>query len=297
MCDYVDETLFPGFKSTGSASSSCDESPEERLLEAPRGGVGYAAASYSTRSGSSSGSSSGSYSTRSATRPGGPARTSTTRAVRGASYSSSSSSTSTSSAGSSSASRSSAGSASGSGSSSSEVGSRATPRSVRRRDRHDHESHHDTDAWMIAAALPEGFQTPFDQTAALKEGKGIACYTQCRADCAEHHGKLLDTEPGYISGQDTTFESSTSSSSSRADVECAVSFADVLQYAGAASVEVTGGPKLLRHVKVRVAPSGIEPSTAEHPTAGRAPFHAPVVLCFPLRRRMRSRFLPARLTM
>ena len=151
---------------------------------------------------------------------------------------------------------------------------------------------------MIATALPEGFQTPFDQTAALKEGKGtMACYTQCRADCAEHHGKLLDTEPGYISGQDTTFESSTSSSSSRADVKCAVSFADVLQYAGAASVEVTGGPKLLRHVKVRVAPSGIEPSTAEHPTAGRAPFHAPVVLCFPLRRRMRSRFLPARLTM
>ena len=146
---------------------------------------------------------------------------------------------------------------------------------------------------MIATALPDGFQTPFDQTAALKEGKGtMACYTQCRADCAEHHGKLLDTEPGYISGQDTTFESSTSSSSSRADVKCAVSFADVLQYAGAASVEVTGGPKLLRHVKVRVAPSGIEPSTAEHPTAGRAPFHAPVVLCFPPRRRMRSRFLP-----
>ena len=50
-------------------------------------------------------------------------------------------------------------------------------------------------------------------------------------------------------------------------------------------------------IKVRVAPSGIEPSTADHPTAGRAPFHAPVVLCFPPRRRMRSRFLPARLTM
>ena len=63
------------------------------------------------------------------------------------------------------------------------------------------------------------------------------------------------------------------------------------------TVEVTGGPKLLRHVKVRAAPSGIEPSTADHPTAGRAPFHAPVVLCFPPRRRMRSRFLPARLTM
>ena len=291
----MDETLFPGFKSTGSASSSCDESPEERLLEAPRGGVGYAAASYSTRSGSSSGSSSGSYSTRSAARPGGPARTSTTRAVRGASFSPSS--TSTSSAGSSSASRSSAGSASGSESSSSEPGSRAAPRSVRRPDRHYHESHHDTDAWMIAAALPEEFQTPFNQTAALEKGKGIHCYTQCRTDCAEHLGKSLDTEPGYISRQDTTLESSTSSSSSRADVECAVSFADVLQYAGAASVEVTGGPKLLRHVKVRVAPSGIEPSTADHPTAGRAPFHAPVVLCFPPRRRMRSRFLPARLTM
>ena len=38
---------------------------------------------------------------------------------------------------------------------------------------------------MIAAALSEGFQTPFDQTAALKKGKGIACYTQCRVDCAE----------------------------------------------------------------------------------------------------------------
>ena len=49
-------------------------------------------------------------------------------------------------------------------------------------------------------------------------------------------------------------------------------------------------------IKVRVAPSGIEPSTAEHPTAGRAPFHAPVVRCFPPRRRMRLRLLPARLT-
>jgi len=32
-------------------------------------------------------------------------------------------------------------------------------------------------------------------------------------------------------------------------VSCAVPFADVLQYAGASSVEVTGGPKLLRHIK------------------------------------------------
>lgn len=98
---------------------------------------------------------------------------------------------------------------------------------------------------MIAAALPEGFRTPFDQTAALAEGKGTsACYSRCRSDCAEHHGNSLETEPGYVPGHDTT-----SSSSSRKDVECEVSFADVLQYAGAASVEVTGGPKLLRHVK------------------------------------------------
>ncbi len=197
VCDYVDQTLFPGFKSTGSASSSCDESPEDPPLEAPRGGVGYAAASYSTRSGSSSGS----YSTRSATRPGGPARTSTTRAVRGARHASlspSSSSSSSSSAGSSSASRSSAGSASGSGSSS-VAGSRATPRSVRRPGRDDHQSHHDTEAWMIAAALPEGFQTPFDQTAALAEGKGtMACYTRCRADCAEHHGNRSIQSPGIF---------------------------------------------------------------------------------------------------
>lgn len=111
---------------------------------------------------------------------------------------------------------------------------------------------------MIAAALPEGFQTPFDQTAALAEGKGTsACYSRCRSDCAEHHGNSLETEPGYVPGHDMT-----SSSSSRKDVDCEVSFADVLQYAGAASVEVTGGPKLLRHVKVRAAPRGIEPSTA-----------------------------------
>ena len=32
-------------------------------------------------------------------------------------------------------------------------------------------------------------------------------------------------------------------------MSCAVPFADVLQYAGASSVEVTGGPKLLRHIK------------------------------------------------
>ena len=241
----MDQTLFPGFKPTGSASSSCDESLEDTAaedfpVEATRGG--YAAASYSTRSGSSSGSSSGSYSTRSATRPTTPARTSTTRAVRVARHASSSPSSS----------------------SASEAGCGATPRSVRRPGRVEHQSHHDAEAWLIAAALPEGFRTPFDQTAALAEGKGTsACYSRCRSDCAEHHRNSLETEPGYVPGHDTTFGSTTSSSSSRKkDVECEVSFADVLQYAGAASVEVTGGPKLLRHVKVRVAPRGIEPSTA-----------------------------------
>lgn len=127
---------------------------------------------------------------------------------------------------------------------------------------------------MIAAALPEGFRTPFDQTAALAEGKGTsACYSRCRSDCSEHHRNSLETEPGYVPGHDTTFGSTTSSSSSRKkDVECEVSFADVLQYAGAASVEVTGGPKLLRHVKVRAAPRGIEPSTAAGtPRAGSRP--------------------------
>lgn len=101
---------------------------------------------------------------------------------------------------------------------------------------------------MIGDALPEGFRTLFDQTAALAEGKGtIACYSRCRADCAEHHGKSLETEPGYLGTN--SLDTSGPISKSRRVLQCAVSFADVLQYAGAASVEVTGGPKLLRHVK------------------------------------------------
>ena len=49
-------------------------------------------------------------------------------------------------------------------------------------------------------------------------------------------------------------------------------------------------------IKVRVAPSGIEPSTAEPPDAGPAPYHSPVALGFPPRRWMRLRLPPARLT-
>mgnify|MGYP001170342756 FL=1 len=49
-------------------------------------------------------------------------------------------------------------------------------------------------------------------------------------------------------------------------------------------------------IKVRVAPSGIEPSTAEPPDARPAPYHSPVALGFPPRRWMRLRLPPARLT-
>ena len=51
----------------------------------------------------------------------------------------------------------------------------------------------------------------------------------------------MEKQPGYVGYTD--------SSPSSAKVSCAVPFADVLQYAGASSVEVTGGPKLLRHIK------------------------------------------------
>jgi len=53
--------------------------------------------------------------------------------------------------------------------------------------------------------------------------------------------KDVEKQPGYVGYTD--------SSVSSAKVSCAVPFADVLQYAGASSVEVTGGPKLLRHIK------------------------------------------------
>ena len=45
-------------------------------------------------------------------------------------------------------------------------------------------------------------------------------------------------------------------------------------------------------IKVRAAPSGIEPSTAGTPDAGPAPFHAPLALGFSPRQRLRFASLP-----
>ena len=118
-------------------------------------------------------------------------------------------------------------------------------RESRHRESSRFDSHHDA-SYAIGDPLPEGFPTPFDASAAralLPDKK--ACYQKCNATCVDYfRGSRIASEPGY---DPATASSSSGGGSGR--VQCAVSFADVLQYAGAASVEVTGGPSLLRHVR------------------------------------------------
>lgn len=222
VCGYVDESLFPGFKPDGSASS-CDgsepgpEEPEPGLqaahVEVSRAAAGAAAGGEAagatsarrpvpeTTAGRSAGTPSAPQSARPARESAGRGRRLLDRHRE-----------------------------------SSRVGSRI--------DAH-RDAHHDA-SYMIGDPLPEGFPTPFDASAAraLLPDKE-ACYRQCNATCVDHFRSRVSTEPGY----DPSSASSSSSGSGSGRVQCAVSFADVLQYAGAAAVEVTGGPSLLKHVR------------------------------------------------
>ena len=84
-------------------------------------------------------------------------------------------------------------------------------------------------------------ETPFKQD--LKNwGTGPRCYQSCRKTCEDYFDYNIKYEPGY-----KTHDSSHYGSEKR--VQCKVAYADVVQYCGAAGTEVTGGPKLLRHIK------------------------------------------------
>ena len=110
---------------------------------------------------------------------------------------------------------------------------------------HRRSSHHTSE--------PEpAISTPFYQD--LKNwGTGYTCYKKCRTTCEGHFNETIEYEPGYKHGYGFEW-------GSEKRVQCKVAFADVVQYQGAASVEVTGGPKLMRHIKPgrcdAVGPSG-----------------------------------------
>ena len=226
VCGHVDTTLFPGFKPDGSAascSSSGDTEPPEQTEADPQAAnVEVSRAAAETRARRAGGA------LVSARRPapepfltaGRSAGAPNTQQSEGAA-------------------RQSAGRGRrllGRRRESSRVGSH--------RESH-RESHRDT-SYAMGDPLPEGFDAPFDASAAraaLPDEK--KCYRECARACVEHFTSKMASEPGY---DEHDFASSPSGSGS-GRVRCAVSFADVLQYAGAAAVEVTGGPKLLRHVR------------------------------------------------
>lgn len=220
VCGYVDTTLFPGFNKDGSAAS-CSSGGEPEQPEPPEADLQAAHVEGSRAAAGAD------------ARGAGAATVAARRPVPETFLTAGRSAGATSAPQSARAARQSAG-----------RGRRLLGR--RRESHHDH-SHHD-DSYAIGDPLPEGFDTPFDASAARASlPDGEACYQQCNASCVAHFDdSKMASEPGYYQPESA---SSSGSGSGSGRVQCAVSFADVLQYAGAASVEVTGGPKLLRHVR------------------------------------------------